>query len=141
MKIYFLSINKFIINRENYCLLALQGPKARKIVSNIFPDLSNLNFMEIQKVNFKNYEVIISCSGYTGEDGFELSIHNDIVYPILKNIINYDEVNLCGLGSRDTLRLEAALCLYGNELNEEITPKESKLMWTIPKIRKNKKKF
>ena len=130
-----------IQERKDYCLLALQGPKARRILGSIFPEVTNLNFMEICQSKIEDYTVIISCSGYTGEDGFELSVHNKVVYQLLERLMKYEEINLCGLGSRDTLRLEAGLCLYGNELNENISPKEANLMWSIPKIRKEKKDF
>jgi len=131
-----------IINeRKNFCLLALQGPESRKILSEIFPEIIDLKFMEIININYNKYDIFISCSGYTGEDGFELSINNNIVKTILEKLMKYENVSLCGLGSRDTLRLEASLSLYGNELNEIITPKESSLMWAISKKRKMDKNF
>ena len=117
--------------RNDYSLLALQGPKARKILSEIIPEIINLKFMEIKKIYYENKEIIVSCSGYTGEDGFELSIDNNIIYSILNKLMQYKDISLCGLGSRDTLRLEASLCLYGNELNDKINPKESSVLWAI----------
>ena len=127
--------------RNDYSLLALQGPKARKILSEIIPEIINLKFMEIKKIYYENKEIIVSCSGYTGEDGFELSIDNNIIYSILNKLMQYKDISLCGLGSRDTLRLEASLCLYGNELNDKINPKEASLLWAISKERKIKKNF
>jgi len=127
--------------RNDYSLIALQGPKSRQILKNIFPEINKLKFMEIIQLNFDDSTIIISCSGYTGEDGFELSVHNKLIYSIFEKLINNEFVNLCGLGSRDTLRLEAGLCLYGNELNENITPLEANLMWAISNNRKNKMDF
>ena len=131
----------FVKERNDYSLIALQGPKSRQILKNIFPEINKLKFMEIIQLNFEDSEIIISCSGYTGEDGFELSIHNKLIYSIFEKLIDNESVNLCGLGSRDTLRLEAGLCLYGNELNENITPLEADLMWAISNNRKNMMDF
>ena len=130
-----------IAERNNFCLLALQGPESRKILSEIFPEIFDLKFMEIININYNKYNIYIGCSGYTGEDGFEISINNNVVNTMLEKLMKYENVTLCGLGSRDTLRLEASLSLYGNELNERITPKESSLMWAISKKRKRDKNF
>ena len=132
---------KLIHEKKDYCLLSLQGPKSRKILGNIIPEIQDLKFMEICQSKFENYKITVSCSGYTGEDGFELSIHNRVINQLLNKLIKYKDVNLCGLGSRDTLRLEAGLCLYGNELSEIVSPKEANLMWSIPRIRKERKDF
>jgi len=133
--------SNYILNRNNYCLLALQGPKSREILSKLIPEIIDLNFMEIKQTYYKDYDLIISCSGYTGEDGFELSVNHNIVYNILNELMKYEDLSLCGLGARDTLRLEASLSLYGNELNDKITPKEADLMWAISKERKIRKDF
>ena len=131
----------FVYERNNFSLLALQGPKSREMLKQIFSEVNDLKFMEVKEVEFENHKIIISCSGYTGEDGFELSIPNEICLTFIKKIFYNDNINLCGLGSRDTLRLEAGLCLYGNELNEKITPYEALLMWAIPQSRKQKRNF
>ncbi|PPR43172.1 MAG: Aminomethyltransferase, partial [Alphaproteobacteria bacterium MarineAlpha5_Bin11] len=136
-----LGTTNLINTRNNYSLIAVQGPRSRELLSNIFPEIMKLSFMEIKNLIYDNFEILISCSGYTGEDGFELSIPNNIVTQLVKKILSSNEAFLCGLGSRDTLRLEAGLCLYGNELNENINPKEASLLWTIPKLRKNKMNF
>ena len=133
--------NKNIRERTDYNLLAIQGPKSRSIIKDVLPNISNLNFMEIESFNYDKTINLISCSGYTGEDGFEISIHKSVVEKFIRKIMNYKDVTLCGLGARDTLRLEAGLCLYGNELNEKTTPLEANLMWTIPKTRLNNKDF
>ena len=133
--------DELIFERKDSSLLAFQGPKSRNILKKIFPEIQNLKFMNIISTKYNNYDVLISCSGYTGEDGFELSIDNKIVNKILNSIMQNEHVKMCGLGSRDTLRLEAGLCLYGNELSENINPVEANLMWSIPNIRKQKKDF
>ena len=131
----------FVHERNNFCLLAFQGPKSREILKQKFSEVNDLRFMEVKEMEFENHKIIISCSGYTGEDGFELSIPNKICLTFIKKIFSDESINLCGLGSRDTLRLEAGLCLYGNELNEKITPYESLLMWAISQSRKQKRDF
>jgi len=94
-----------------------------------------MNFMQINSTNFQEQEIIISRSGYTGEDGFEISIPNIILKNFMDKLMKSTNVILCGLGSRDTLRMEAGLSLYGNELTEEITPVEAKLLWAIDRNR------
>ena len=127
-----------IEERKNYCLLALQGPKSRSLLSKIFNNINELNFMEIAEFEYNDRKLIISCSGYTGEDGFEISIHKDSSKNFINQLAELDKIRFCGLGSRDTLRLEAGLCLYGNELSENISPYEANLSWAIPKsIRKD----
>ena len=92
-------------------------------------------FMQICTFNYNNHTIIISRTGYTGEDGFELSIPNTIIKDFINDLMDYTNILLCGLGCRDTLRLEAGLSLYGNELNENLTPVGANLLWTIPKSR------
>tara|TARA_Y100000590_G_scaffold432493_1_gene548566 strand:- start:3284 stop:4312 length:1029 start_codon:yes stop_codon:yes gene_type:complete len=116
------------------CLLAVQGPLADKIISNVGIQKDDLLFMNIKSYIYNNESIIISRTGYTGEDGFELSIPNSISENFIDEIIkNNKEVLLCGLGSRDSLRLEAGLSLYGNELNETLTPVDAGLLWAINK--------
>tara|TARA_B100000029_G_C17444485_1_gene912738 strand:- start:530 stop:1135 length:606 start_codon:yes stop_codon:yes gene_type:complete len=87
--------------------------------------------MNIDVLKYKNFNIFISRTGYTGEDGFEISIPNEIVYHFIKKLFKFDDIILCGLGSRDSLRIEAGLSLYGNELNENMTPIESGLSWAL----------
>ena len=122
----------------NNSLLAIQGPSAEEVI-NFLPNIDNLSFMNSLTSNYLDYPIIITRSGYTGEDGFEISIPNQIVINFIKKIMVNKKVKLCGLGSRDSLRLEAGLCLYGNELNESITPIEANLNWAIHKERLNDK--
>ena len=125
---------------KDQSLISIQGPLAYRSLSflNIKPDM---NFMQIITSKYKDQEIIISRSGYTGEDGFEISIPNIILKSFMEEIMKSRNVILCGLGCRDSLRLEAGLSLYGNDLTEEITPVEAKLLWAIDKIRLDKCNF
>lgn len=126
-------------------LLALQGPGAAEAVSKILPDnfnLKNMTFMTGTYVKLLGVENChITRCGYTGEDGFELSIPAEATLPIALKFMEDQTVNLAGLGARDSLRLEAGLCLYGNDLNETITPTMAALGWTMgkPNSRRRKK--
>ena len=121
-------------------LISIQGPLAYRSLYflNIKPDI---NFMQIISSKYKDQEIIISRSGYTGEDGFEISIPNIILKSFMDQLMESTNVTLCGLGCRDSLRLEAGLSLYGNELTEKITPVEAKLLWAIDRTRLEKSNF
>ena len=134
-KIFTKFLSDIIFLKDN-SLLAIQGPKSEEIL-NFLDNINELSFMEIKSINYKDNQLIISRSGYTGEDGFELSIPNKIVDDLISFILKNNDLKLCGLGSRDSLRIEAGLSLYGNELNEELTPVEANLTWSIHKNRLN----
>ena len=119
---------------RNNSLLAIQGPFAENIFD-FLSDVKNLKFMNSLTLNYLNHIIIVTRSGYTGEDGFEISISNKISKDFIKKIMLNDKIKLCGLGARDSLRLEAGLCLYGNELNESITPIDANLKWALNKKR------
>ena len=131
----------FINNTNNYLLLkdhsllAIQGPLSSCVVSNFFKEINKMYFMQIGSFIYNNHSIIISRTGYTGEDGFELSIPNKIIQEFIDDLMNDNNILLCGLGCRDTLRLEAGLSLYGNELTENLTPVEVNLTWAIAKSR------
>ena len=127
--------HKHLLNNE-LSLIALQGPKSVEILEKLIPSVSNLKFMTGNKFNFENENLYITRSGYTGEDGFEISISNKKVEKLINFLISND-VKPIGLGARDTLRLEAGLCLYGHDLNEKINPVEANLKWAIAKKRKD----
>jgi aminomethyltransferase len=117
-------------------LIAIQGPLAKEILF-FLPKIEELFFMNSVVVNYFDYLIIINRSGYTGEDGFEISIPNNIVFQFINKLMKNKNAKLCGLGARDSLRIEAGLCLYGNELNENISPIEANLSWAINKERLN----
>lgn len=123
---------------EGRSLLALQGPKAIDVINRIGDrDLSKLKFMCSTTLAIDGIKVWASRSGYTGEDGFEIGIDkpSDAVR-IAEILAEQKDVTLAGLGSRDSLRLESGLCLYGNDMNEETTPVEASLAWLIHKDRR-----
>ncbi len=120
-------------------LVALQGPKAVVLLAEFFPDIKNLKFMQAGFLKYKGKNFRVSHTGYTGEDGFEISIPEEIAVDFCDELFSYGKgevVKPAGLGARDSLRLEAGLCLYGQELDEETTPIEAGLLWTIPKKRR-----
>ena len=135
-------ISKFLKNNHKHLLsndlslIALQGPKSVEILEKLIPGDSNLKFMTGNNFNYDNENLYITRSGYTGEDGFEISISNKKVEKLINFLIS-NEVKPIGLGARDTLRLEAGLCLYGHDLNEKINPIEANLKWAIAKKRKD----
>ena len=121
-------------------LIAVQGPKSAEILEKYIKGTSNLKFMHGGTFEFEGDQLYVTRSGYTGEDGFEMSVSNNKVEIFIKNLID-SKVKPIGLGARDTLRLEAGLCLYGHELNEEINPIEANLKWAIAKKRREEGGF
>ncbi|MGR9088300.1 MAG: glycine cleavage system aminomethyltransferase GcvT [Gammaproteobacteria bacterium] len=114
-------------------LLALQGPKAAAIIGKYAPVAAELSFMRACKTQVAGIDCRISRSGYTGEDGFEISVAGTDAESLARLLLSEPEVEPIGLGARDTLRLEAGLCLYGHELDESVTPVEAGLQWIIKK--------
>jgi len=125
---------------KDLSLIALQGPKASEILENIINGISSLKFMNGKNFSYKDTQIYITRSGYTGEDGFEISIPNNMVEDLAKSLIAKGAKPI-GLGARDTLRLEAGLCLYGNDINEATTPIEANLKWAISKRRREEGGF
>ena len=119
---------------ESLSLIAIQGPKAKDVLGKVVSNITNLKFMNGGEFEYDNSNIYITRSGYTGEDGFEISLDNKKAEKFVDQLINYG-AKLIGLGARDTLRLEAGLCLYGNDLNEKTSPIEANLKWAIPKSR------
>jgi len=115
-------------------LIAVQGPDAKRVLENLIPGINNLKFMNGNKFTYENDEIYITRSGYTGEDGFEISINNNSVIGLAEKLIKNGS-KLIGLGARDTLRLEAGLCLYGHDITEKTSPLEANLKWAISKNR------
>lgn len=117
-------------------LVALQGPKAREVAAQVLPELKNLLFMQSTKLEWNGIELWVSCSGYTGEDGYEISVPNEAAIEFCAALTAYDEVEWIGLGARDSLRLEAGLCLYGHDMDQSTTPVEASITWAIQKVRR-----
>lgn len=116
-------------------LLSLQGPNSVKIISEIFgKDVNNIKYMHFVQLNFKNKNIILSRSGYTGEDGFELYCPNSIAGSLWDSILEKGKEHglcLCGLGARDVLRIEAGYPLYGHEINDDTNPLAASLDWVV----------
>ena len=133
--------NKFKITlHKNLSLIALQGPKSSQILEKIISGVSSLKFMNGNKFSYNNKDVYITRSGYTGEDGFEISISNKLAEDLAKKL-RLQDVKPIGLGARDTLRLEAGLCLYGHDINESTSPIEANLKWAISQRRREEGGF
>ncbi len=121
---------------EDRSLLALQGPKACEVLARLAPDAEDMRFMDARSVSILGHECFIGRAGYTGEDGFEISVANDRAEALAASLLAFDEVEWVGLGARDSLRLEAGLCLYGHDLNQQTTPISANLTWGIQKSRR-----
>jgi aminomethyltransferase len=117
-------------------LLALQGPLAAAVLGRLAPEAAALPFMGFAAITVGGIGCLVSRSGYTGEDGFEISVPADDAEALARKLLAAPEVAPAGLGARDSLRLEAGLCLYGNDLDEVTTPVEAGLTWVIGKRRK-----
>ena len=126
---------------EDLSLIAIQGPKAVKILDNIISGVSALTFMNGSRFKLNNEDIYVTRSGYTGEDGFEVSIKNSLTEKFCKALLEDHNVKLIGLGARDSLRLEAGLCLYGHDLDTKTTPVEASLTWALSKKNKEEGNF
>ena len=125
-----------VITMPERGLLALQGPKAVDALSRIVPGVSRLVFMTGDRFSWQGGELFITRSGYTGEDGFEISVHELQADALARALLAEPEVKPIGLGARNSLRLEAGLCLYGNDIDTTTTPVEAALTWAIQKVRR-----
>ena len=117
-------------------LLALQGPAAATAIASLAPALPGLSFMGVAETTIGGIPALASRSGYTGEDGFEISVPAERAEELAKALLALPGVQAAGLGARDSLRLEAGLCLYGNDIDETTSPVEAALTWTIGKRRR-----
>jgi aminomethyltransferase len=121
---------------EDRALLALQGPDAAVVLGRVAPDAARLPFLGIAPATIAGVPCLVSRSGYTGEDGFEISLPADAAATLAQRLVDEPEVAPAGLGARDSLRLEAGLCLYGNDIDELTSPIEADLAWTIGRRRR-----
>ena len=127
---------------DNDALLALQGPEAEAVLAALNPRVRDIKFMHFELLDLAGCkDVHVSRSGYTGEDGFELSLPNADVGKLWAALLRDDRVKPIGLGARDSLRLEAGLCLYGHDIDKTTSPNEAQLMWSIPKRRREEGGF
>jgi len=127
--------------RRDWALLALQGPKAVDVLERLVPGVSNLRFMRAGAFDWQGHKLWVSRSGYTGEDGFEISVPNDAAEALARALLGQAEVRPIGLGARDSLRLEAGLPLYGHDLDPATTPVTAGLAFAISKRRKTELGF
>ena len=130
-----------ITTRFDRALLALQGPMAGVVLERLSPGIDELTFMKVVRATVAGCPAIISRSGYTGEDGFEISIEGKDGERVARALLAESEVLPIGLGARDSLRLEAGLCLYGHDIDETVNPAEANLMWSIQKRRRTDRDF
>jgi aminomethyltransferase len=117
-------------------LLALQGPKAVDALPRLVPGVEQLVFMTGGAFRWNGADLFVTRSGYTGEDGFEISVHQSQAEALARALLAQPEVKPVGLGARNSLRLEAGLCLYGNDIDTTTTPVEAALSWAIQKVRR-----
>lgn len=118
-------------------LLALQGPLAAAALERLLPGVSALVFMSGHYFDWQGHSLYVTRSGYTGEDGFEISLPNAAAQGFAQTLLSQPEVAPAGLGARNSLRLEAGLCLYGNDIDSSTTPTEAALNWAIQKVRRS----
>ncbi|CCN34023.1 Aminomethyltransferase [Vibrio nigripulchritudo SO65] len=117
-------------------LLALQGPKAAAVLARLAPEVSDMVFMDAREIEILGEKCLVSRSGYTGEDGYEISVSEGKAEELARALTDFEEVEWIGLGARDSLRLECGLCLYGHDLDTTTTPVEASLLWGIQKVRR-----
>jgi aminomethyltransferase len=121
----------------NRALIALQGPKAESALTKFCADVTTMKFMDTGPRKVAGYDCFVSRSGYTGEDGFEISVPAEHAEALVTALLENSDVLPIGLGARDSLRLEAGLCLYGHDIDAATTPVEGALEWSIQKSRRN----
>ena len=117
-------------------LIALQGPAAEAVLAALAPEVVGMRFMDVATVTLEGAEAWVSRSGYTGEDGFEISVPEAVAGALARRLLADDRVAPVGLGARDSLRLEAGLCLYGHDIDSGTTPVAAGLGWAISKARR-----
>ncbi len=122
---------------ENRALLALQGPAAQAVLAEHYPPAADMKFMDVDTIPIAGAECWVSRSGYTGEDGYEISIPMAAAESVAKALVDHDDVEWIGLGARDSLRLEAGLCLYGHDIDPQTSPAQAALTWAIQKSRRS----
>ena len=120
---------------DDRALIAIQGPKSSNILKEFFNEIDNMPFMTGDWFTYDNEQFFVSRCGYTGEDGYEVSIKDRYAEEFISKLLKFEDVKLAGLGARNSLRMEAGLCLYGNDISTLTSPVEAGLTWSIPKER------
>ena len=117
-------------------LLALQGPAAEAALESLAPGVAAMRFMDVGSFDWNGVDLWVSRSGYSGEDGYEISVPEGQAVALAETLLANDAVEPIGLGARDSLRLEAGLCLYGSDIDETTTPAQAAIEWAIQKVRR-----
>lgn len=117
-------------------LIALQGPLAEAALAKFAPEVADMAFMDVREVSILSAQCIVSRSGYSGEDGYEISVPESVAVAVVRALLDNPDVHPIGLGARDSLRLEAGLCLYGNDIDTTTTPVAASLEWAVQKVRR-----
>jgi aminomethyltransferase len=125
-----------VLELTDRALVALQGPAAERALSALAPDVAAMAFMDVRGVSILGVDCIVSRSGYSGEDGYEVSVPEAKAVDFVRALLANPEVHPIGLGARDSLRLEAGLCLYGNDIDTTTTPVAAALEWAVQKVRR-----
>ena len=125
-----------ISHLKTQVLIAVQGPSARAALARLIPEARDLLFMQAVQTSWQGCKITLSCCGYTGEDGYEISIEKRNAELLASALTKLDETKWVGLGARNSLRLETGLCLYGSDLTIDTTPVEANLLWSIQKRRR-----
>jgi aminomethyltransferase len=130
-----------LLRADHRALIAVQGPLAAEVVGRHSRAVAAMDFMSAQSASFDGIDCHVSRSGYTGEDGYEISVKATRVTAIVERLLDDPRVKLAGLGARDSLRLEAGLCLYGHDIDETTSPVEAALTWSIARRRREEGGF
>ncbi|ULJ73246.1 glycine cleavage system aminomethyltransferase GcvT [Rhizobium gallicum] len=117
-------------------LVALQGPRAVNVLAELWADVAAMKFMDVRHCRLHDISCLVSRSGYSGEDGFEISVPANKAEDVARRLLEHPDAQPIGLGARDSLRLEAGLCLYGNDIDATTTPVEAALEWAMQKARR-----
>ncbi len=125
-----------VVTMPDHALMALQGPQAVDALSRLVPGVEKMVFMTGGSFSWGEVELYVTRSGYTGEDGYEISVHEQHAEAFARELLKQPEVQPIGLGARNSLRLEAGLCLYGNDIDTTTTPVEAALNWAMQKVRR-----
>ncbi len=125
-----------VIELTDRALVALQGPAAESALAALAPEVASMAFMDVREVQILGAPCIVSRSGYSGEDGYEVSVPEGKAVEFVRTLLSNPDVHPIGLGARDSLRLEAGLCLYGNDIDTGTTPVAAALEWAVQKVRR-----